>query len=81
MGLGCHQGASEKRLSNIEEEFKHGPKKGDRKPEDWSSEKSGSELWYGWYEVEPEKAMAKFNELVKDLESTEAKMVLKSEAE
>ena len=81
VGLGCHQGASEKRLSNIEEEFKHGPKKGDRKPEDWSSEKSGSELWYGWYEVEPEKAMAKFNELVKDLESTEAKMVLKSEAE
>jgi len=77
VGLGCHQGASEKRLSNIEEEFKHGPKKGDRKPEDWSSEKSGSEFWYGWYEVEPEKAMAKFNELVKDLESTKAKMVLK----
>lgn len=81
VGLGCHQGASEKRLSNIEEEFKHGPKKGDKKPEDWSSEKSGSELWYGWYEVEPEEAMAKFNELVRDLKSIGAEMVLKSEAE
>lgn len=81
VGLGCHQGASEKRLSNIEEEFKHGPKKGDKKPEDWSSEKSGSELWYGWYEVEPEEAMAKFNELVRDLEAIGAKMVLKSETE
>ena len=81
VGLGWHQGASEKRLSKIEEEFKHGPKKGDKKPEDWSSEKSGSELWYGWYKVEPEEAMAKFNELVRDLEAIGAKMVLKSEAE
>lgn len=81
VGLGWHQGASEKRLSNIEEEFKHGPKKGDKKPEDWSSEKSGSELWYGWYKVDPEEAMAKFKELVRDLEAIGAKMVPKSEAE
>lgn len=77
VGLGCHQGVSEKRLSNLEEVFKYAPKKGDKTAKGWKTSDLGSKLWYGWYEVEPEEAMAKFNELVKDLESTKAKMVLK----
>jgi len=81
VGLGCHQGASEKRLSNLEEVFKYAPKKGDKTAKDWKTSDLGSKLWYGWYEVEPEEAMAKFNELVRALESIEAEMVLKSEAE
>lgn len=81
VGLGCHQGASEKRLSNLEEVFKYAPKKGDKTAKGWKTSDLGSKLWYGWYEVEPEEAMAKFNELVRDLKSIRAEMVLKSEAE
>lgn len=81
VGLGCHQGASEKRLSNLEEVFKYAPKKGDKTAKGWKASDLGSKLWYGWYEVEPEEAMAKFNELVRDLKSIGAEMVLKSEAE
>ena len=81
VGLGCHQGASEKRLSNLEEVFKYAPKKGDKTAKGWKTSDLGSKLWYGWYEVEPEEAMAKFNELVRDLKSIGAEMVLKSEAE
>ncbi len=81
VGLGCHQGASGKRLSNLEEVFKYAPKKGDKTAKGWKTSDSGSKLWYGWYEVEPEEAMAKFNELVRDLKSIGAEMVLKSEAE
>lgn len=81
VGLGCHQGASEKRLSNLEEVFKYAPKKGDKTAKGWKASDLGSKLWYGWYEVEPEEAIAKFNELVRDLKSIRAEMVLKSEAE
>ena len=81
VGLGCHQGASEKRLSNLIKAFENGPKKEDKPAKGWKTKNQYNKLWYGWYKVEPEEAMAKFNELVKDLESTEAKMVLKSEAE
>ena len=81
VGLGCHQGASEKRLSNLIKAFENGPKKEDKPAKGWKTKSQYNNLWYGWYKVEPEEAMAKFNELVKDLESTEAKIVLKSEAE
>lgn len=77
VGLGCHQGASEKRLSNLIKAFENGPKKEDKPAKGWKTKNQYNKLWYGWYKVEPEEAMAKFNELVKDLESTKAKMVLK----
>ena len=81
VGLGCHQGASEKRLRDLVGKFKDGPKKGDEMAKGWVTGSRGNKLWYGWYKVEPEEAMAKFNELVRDLKSIGAKMVLKSEAE
>lgn len=81
VGLGCHQGASEKRLSNLEEVFKYAPKKGDKTAKGWKTSDLGSKLWYGWYEVDPEEAMAKFNELVRGLKSIRAEMILKSEEE
>ncbi len=81
VGLGCHQGASEKRLSNLIKAFENGPKKEDKPAKGWKSKSQYNKLWYGWYKVEPEEAMAKFNELVRYLESIEAEMVLKSEEE
>lgn len=81
VGLGCHQRASEKRLRDLVDKFKDGPKKGDEMAKGWVTSSLGNKLWYGWYKVEPEQAMAKFNELVRDLEAIGAKMVLKSEAE
>lgn len=82
VGLGCHQGVSEKQFRDLEGKFKDGPKKGDKTAEGWKTGGRGNKLWYGWYEVvEPAKAMAKFNELVGYLESIGAKMVLKSEEE
>lgn len=81
VGLGCHQGASEKRLRDLVGKFKDGPKKGDEMAKGWVTGSRGNKLWYGWYKVEPEEAMAKFNELVRDLKSIGAEMVLKSEAE
>ena len=81
MGLGCHQGASEKRLCDLEGKFKDSPKEGDKTAKGWETSSRGNKLWYGWYKVEPEEAMAKFNELVRALESIGAKMVLKSEEE
>lgn len=81
VGLGCHQGASEKRLSNLIKAFENGPKKEDKPAKGWKSKSQYNKLWYGWYKVEPEEAMAKFNELVRDLKSIRAEMVLKSEAE
>lgn len=81
VGLGCHQGASEKRLRNLVGKFKDGPKKGDETAKGWATSSLGNKLWYGWYKVEPEEAMAKFKELVRDLEAIGAKMVLKSEEE
>ena len=77
VGLGCHQGASEKRLSNLIKAFENGPKKEDKPAKGWKTKSQYNKLWYGWYKVEPEEAMAKFNELVKDLESTKAEMVLR----
>lgn len=81
VGLGCHQGASEKRLRDLVGKFKDGPKKGDEMAKGWVTGSRGNKLWYGWYKVEPAEAMAKFNELVRDLKSIGAEMVLKSEAE
>lgn len=81
VGLGCHQGASEKRLSNLIKAFENGPKKEDKPAKGWKTKNQYNKLWYGWYKVEPEEAMAKFNELVRDLKSIGAEMVLKSEAE
>lgn len=81
VGLGCHQGASEKRLSNLIKAFENGPKKEDKPAKGWKTKSQYNKLWYGWYKVEPEEAMAKFNELVRDLKSIGAEMVLKSEAE
>jgi hypothetical protein len=81
VGLGCHQRASEKRLRDLVGKFKGGPKKGDEMAKGWVASSLGNKLWYGWYKVEPAEAMAKFNELVRDLEAIGAKMVLKSEAE
>lgn len=81
VGLGCHQGASEKRLSNLIKAFENGPKKEDKPAKGWKTKNQYNKLWYGWYKVEPEEAMAKFNELVRDLKSIGAEMVLKSETE
>lgn len=81
VGLGCHQGASEKRLSNLIKAFENGPKKEDKPAKGWKTKNQYNKLWYGWYKVEPEEAMAKFNELVGDLKSIGAEMVLKSETE
>lgn len=81
VGLGCHQGASEKRLSNLIKAFENGPKKEDKPAKGWKTKSQYNKLWYGWYKVEPEEAMAKFNELVRDLRDIGAKMVLKSETE
>ena len=81
VGLGCHQGASEKRLSNLIKAFENGPKKEDKPAKGWKTKNQYNKLWYGWYKVEPEEAMAKFNELVRDLKNIGAKMVLKSETE
>lgn len=77
VGLGCHQGASEKRLSNLIKAFENGPKKEDKPAKGWKTKSQYNKLWYGWYKVEPEEAMAKFNELVRYLESTEAEMELR----
>ena len=81
VGLGCHQGASEKRLCDLEGKLKDSPKEGDKTAKGWETSSRGNKLWYGWYKVEPEEVMAKFNELVRALESIGAKMVLKSEEE
>ena len=77
VGLGCHQGASEKRLSNLIKAFENGPKKEDKPAKGWKTKSQYNKLWYGWYKVEPEEAMAKFNELVRYLESIEAEMELR----
>ena len=77
VGLGCHQGASERRLSNLIKAFENGPKKEDKPAKGWKTKSQYNKLWYGWYKVEPEEAMAKFNELVRYLESIEAEMELR----
>lgn len=61
IGLGCHQGASEKRIPELQEVF-------DQKfSEDLRQGKS--EQWYRWCYVEPKEAMEKFRKLVIELKN------------
>lgn len=60
IGLGCHQGASEERIPQLQETF-------DQKLSE--NLRSGqSKQWYRWCDVEPKDAVEKFKELVDQLE-------------
>lgn len=62
IGLGCHQGASEKRIPKLQEIF-------DQKLS-VNLRHGSSGKWYRWHYVEPKDAMEKFKELVDELKKS-----------
>jgi hypothetical protein len=76
VGLGKHPNATKEQDSLLREKLKKGPTKNSRKVSNWSLNQYGKKAgWYGWYEVDFDEAMTKFEKLVEALKELGAKPV------
>lgn len=76
VGLGKHPKATKEQDSLLREKLKKGPTKNSRKVSNWSLNQYGKKAgWYGWYEVDFDEAMTKFEKLVEALKELGAKPV------
>lgn len=83
VGLGKHPNATNKEQDSLlREKLKKGPTKNSRKVSNWSLNQYGKKAgWYGWYEVDFDEAMTKFEKLVEALKELGAKPVPAESAE
>lgn len=82
VGLGKHPNAAKEQDSLLREKLKKGPTKNSRKVSNWSLNQYGKKAgWYGWYEVDFDEAMTKFEKLVEALKELGAKPVPAESAE
>lgn len=76
VGLSKHPNATKEQDSLLREKLKKGPTKNSRKVSNWSLNRYGKKAgWYGWYEVDSDEAMTKFEKLIEALKELEAEPV------